>query len=57
MDEAQRRHILELVRGRCLALPETSERLSHGAPTFFVGKEMFWGHDRMHQVAKAAGVR
>jgi 2-hydroxychromene-2-carboxylate isomerase len=31
-----------------------------GAPTFFVGQEMFWGHDRMHQVAKAAqpaGVR
>ena len=42
MDEAQRRHILELVRGRCLALPETSERLSHGAPTFFVrGKRAF----------------
>jgi hypothetical protein len=24
------------VRVACLALPETSERLSHGAPTFFV---------------------
>lgn len=24
------------VRRRCLALPETTERLSHGAPTFFV---------------------
>lgn len=23
------------VRAACLALPETSERLSHGAPTFF----------------------
>jgi hypothetical protein len=26
----------ERVRALCLALPETSERLSHGAPTFFV---------------------
>jgi len=32
----------ERVRGLCLALPETSERLSHGAPTFFVrGKKAF----------------
>ena len=30
------------VRALCLALPETSERLSHGAPTFFVrGKKAF----------------
>lgn len=28
--------IVERVRKLCLALPETSERLSHGAPTFFV---------------------
>ncbi|MDQ3738733.1 MAG: MmcQ/YjbR family DNA-binding protein [Actinomycetota bacterium] len=27
---------LEIVRCACLALPEVSERLSHGAPTFFV---------------------
>ena len=27
---------LERVRRLCLALPETNERLSHGAPTFFV---------------------
>ena len=27
-----------------------------GAPTFFVDGEMFWGHDRMHQVARAAGL-
>ena len=33
---------LERVRRRCLALPETEERLSHGAPTFFVrGKKAF----------------
>lgn len=27
---------LDRVRKLCLALPETSERLSHGAPSFFV---------------------
>ncbi|MCD9623997.1 MmcQ/YjbR family DNA-binding protein [Rhabdothermincola salaria] len=27
---------LAAVRQRCLALPEVTERLSHGAPTFFV---------------------
>lgn len=32
---------LERVRRLCLALPETSERLSHGEPTFFVGKKVF----------------
>src|SRR5215208_4656401 len=32
----ERDRILEQIRGLCLALPETSERLSHGAPTFFV---------------------
>ncbi|MGI8550365.1 MAG: MmcQ/YjbR family DNA-binding protein [Dehalococcoidia bacterium] len=33
---------LERVRQLCLALPETGERLSHGAPTFFVlGKRAF----------------
>ena len=34
--------VLERLRRVCLALPETSERLSHGAPTFFVrGKRAF----------------
>ncbi|TML57152.1 MAG: MmcQ/YjbR family DNA-binding protein [Actinobacteria bacterium] len=28
--------VLTKLRGICLALPETSERLSHGAPTFFI---------------------
>ena len=28
--------MLERIRRICLALPDTSERLSHGAPTFFV---------------------
>lgn len=28
--------MLKRLRTVCLALPETSERLSHGAPSFFV---------------------
>jgi hypothetical protein len=32
----ERDRILERIRELCLALPEASERLSHGAPTFFV---------------------
>lgn len=32
---------LERVRRICLTLPETSERLSHGEPTFFVHKKVF----------------
>jgi hypothetical protein len=32
---------LERVRRICLALPEASERLSHGEPTFFAGKKVF----------------
>lgn len=33
---------LNRVRTACLALPDTEERLSHGAPTFFVrGKKTF----------------
>ena len=34
--KAARERILERLRTICLALPETSERLSHGAPPFFV---------------------
>ena len=34
--------MLRRIRKICLALPEVSERLSHGAPTFFVrGKKAF----------------
>jgi hypothetical protein len=34
--------VLQRIRELCLALPETSERLSHGHPTFFVrGKRSF----------------
>src|ERR1700704_3598480 len=32
----ERKKVLAKLRDVCLALPETSERLSHGAPTFFV---------------------
>ncbi len=41
---------LELVQKLCLGLPETSERASHGAPTFFVrGKRPFVTfHDDHH---------
>jgi len=39
---AERERVLARLRTICLALPETSERLSHGAPTFFVrGKRAF----------------
>jgi hypothetical protein len=39
---AERGQTLSRIRRICLALPETSERPSHGAPTFFVrGKRAF----------------
>jgi hypothetical protein len=42
VDARQRKRTLERLRRICLSLPETSERLSHGAPTFFVrGKKAF----------------
>jgi hypothetical protein len=34
--EHKRERALQRLRAICLALPETSERPSHGAPTFFV---------------------
>ena len=41
-DARERKRTLERIRRICLALPEVSERLSHGAPTFFVrGKRAF----------------
>jgi hypothetical protein len=36
VDPAERERTLDGIRAICLALPETSERLSHGAPSFFV---------------------
>lgn len=42
VDPAEREATLGRIREICLGLPETSERLSHGAPTFFVrGKRAF----------------
>ena len=42
VDQAERERTLEQIREICLGLPETTERLSHGAPTFFVrGKRPF----------------
>jgi hypothetical protein len=40
------------MRGICLGLPDASERLSHGSPAFFAGKQfvMLWpeGHHDHH---------
>jgi hypothetical protein len=36
LELAERARILDGIRAICLPLPDTSERLSHGAPTFFV---------------------
>jgi hypothetical protein len=36
VDPVERERTLGKLRGICLAFPETSERLSHAAPTFFV---------------------
>src|SRR2546423_10920077 len=42
ISSAERERTLRRVRAICLALPQTSERLSPGAPTFFVrGKRSF----------------
>jgi hypothetical protein len=42
IDPVERERVLERLREICLGLPEVSERLSHGAPTFFVrGKRAF----------------
>lgn len=36
IEAAERDRVLQKIRELCLAFPETSERLNHGAPTFFV---------------------
>ena len=42
VDPGERERTLQRLSEICLGLPETSERLSHGAPTFFVrGKKAF----------------
>ena len=35
---------------------EAIKRGAFGLPTFFVGSELYWGHDRMDQVRRACGV-
>ncbi|WP_141780198.1 MmcQ/YjbR family DNA-binding protein [Nocardioides albertanoniae] len=57
--------LAERVRGICLGFPEVTERLTHGAPGFFVKKQfvMLWpqGHHRLEAphlwAAAAAGVQ
>ena len=39
---------LRRVRLICSALPESTERLSHGEPTFFVGKKVYAMFDNNH---------
>lgn len=56
----QVRAVLERLRRLCLALPETTERLSHGEPTWFVrGKKTFATyadhHHDEHLVAQLDG--
>lgn len=36
VEPREQERTLGRIHETCLALPETSERLSHGAPTFFV---------------------
>lgn len=47
---------LQRIRRLCLALPEAEERLSHGAPTFFIGnkKSFLMFHDDHHGDGKLA---
>ncbi|HEY3926733.1 MAG TPA: MmcQ/YjbR family DNA-binding protein [Candidatus Koribacter sp.] len=39
---------IKRLRKVCLALPETTEKLSHGEPTFFVNKKVFAMFDNNH---------
>ena len=41
-------HAVEQVRRICLSLPEATEKLSHGSPTFFVKKSFVMFHDDHH---------
>jgi hypothetical protein len=44
------------VRRICLALPETSEKISHGEPTFFVRKRVFCMFANNHHNDEHIGV-
>jgi hypothetical protein len=50
MGPKERDRVVGRIRAACLGLPEVEERLSHGAPTFFVrGKRSFLTvHDDHH---------
>jgi hypothetical protein len=47
---------LERLRRICRALPGTSEKVSHGEPTFWVGGRMFATFDNHHHGAPHVGV-
>lgn len=47
---------LERVRRLCLALPDTSEKLSHGEPTFFVHKKVYRNRVAAHRANTLAGI-
>lgn len=49
---ASETEVKEALKG---ATTEAQERGAFGAPTFFVGDEMFWGNDRLHFVEEALG--
>jgi len=48
--------ILARLRRICLALPDTTEKISHGEPTFWAGKRMFATFDNHHHGAAHVGV-
>ena len=52
LEEASSGEAKEALKG---ATAESVERGVFGAPTFFVGDEMFWGNDRLHFVEAALG--
>lgn len=45
---------LDHVRAACLALPEVTEKTSHGSPTFFVKKSFVMFHDNHHNDQRLA---
>ena len=47
---------LARLRRICLARPETTEKVSHGEPTFWVGGRMFAMFDNHHHGARHVGV-
>lgn len=54
MTDDQVAEVLERVRACSLALPGTSEKLSHGAPTFFVKKVFVMFNDDHHGDGRVA---